>query len=247
MPGRVLLTVARRQVLPPGLTGYAAPILDGVDDKIDCGTGSTLAFTGAFTLIGWLKIRITPVAYASIIGRANGLGTKGYGLYYYAALSKWVWFVRQYDVIRALAKLPERLWFPIMLRYDGAVIDMTADGIKTIGTACTGDPLDGGVSLKFGYLVGFGYTSIRAWNWSAYSRALTDAEYAAFGRNEGIADTTGLVSTWKMEEGSGSTVADSVGANAGAFAAQTWGTDPPFKPRTLAGVRTLAAARTLHS
>src|SRR5690606_19126437 len=57
-----------------------------------------------------------------------------------------------------------------------------------------------------------------------YGRALTEAEAAQLWSGRPV--DSGLISRWKFDEGSGTTLNDSVGSNDGALTGGTWNTAP---------------------
>lgn len=79
-------------------------------------------------------------------------------------------------------------------------------------------------------------------DWRAFNGALTATEIAnLYYRN---AVPSSCVDEWLMEEGTGTSVADSVGSNNLTGTSITWSANVPLKNRANASMRTAAAART---
>jgi len=230
---RTMRAAARVKVLPPGALGAASLLHDGVNDKTDCGGDASLAFAGAFTLIGWVLVPRTPQNYGGMVGRGNGAGSAGYGCFYRTTTGMWDWWVGTYNTRYARFQIPPCKWCVVALQTDGANEIAHVDGVKTTGIVWTGTG-DPGTNFRFGIEdAGAAYGAVRLANWWAYGRALSDAEVAAFRRNEAI-DSTSVVSHWLMEEGAGASVADTIGPNTGTITGATWSsTITPYKARTM--------------
>ncbi len=93
----------------------------------------------------------------------------------------------------------------------------TADYSNTTGSISNAEPLDiGHRKNAAGLFIKGGIYDVRL-----YNRALTDDEcLSRYYTNENI--TSGRVSWWKMNEGSGTTIADSQGTNNGTITGGTW-------------------------
>ncbi len=108
--------------------------------------------------------------------------------------------------------------------------------------AATAGSIDNAVALEFMDQNGALFTQGNLYDVRLYSRALTDDEcLARYYSDENI--TSGRVGWWKMDEGSGTSIADSQGTNTGTLTGGTWTSDTMSKNRTVADARTTAGAR----
>lgn len=131
-------------------------------------------------------------------------------------------------------------WHHFVITYNGANCVAYMDGSQIATDSVVGAPsvATSSANLGFGQHVQNGnewflglMDDVRIYNRALSATEVSDFYYCI------EPSTTGLVSWWKFDEGSGTSAADSIGSNTGTITNATYSTDVFIKPRTSAGQR----------
>ncbi len=221
--------------------------LDGTDDHVAMGTAPTLG-TAEFTLEGWFRWDNGGATASSGNGGVVGypLICKGVGEadgnnrdanYFFAIESSSGALTADFEEgaggsspglnhpVTGNTAVTPGVWHHLAVTYDGTCWELYLDGVAdTTGTNCPGEPPRADSIQHFG--IGATLTStgspegafdgkvdeVRVW-----SRALSQAEIAA-GMNATITTAPDLLGRWGLDEGTGTTAADSAGSTPGTLA-----------------------------
>ena len=233
--------------LPAAKASPYALSFDGINDYVDCGVKSDFDLAGTALSIE-VKVKAeNQSSYAYILARNLNVGTSGfqYGL--------WLGSSPTYDYIWSevenegwgfpLKQLPHNQWTHIVFTFSSPTWNLYIDGtlVKTKSLAATittkSFPLYIGARNDNGAVANFFCGLIR--NVRLYNRALNSSEVLTnMGSDSPITD--GLVLSYPMNEGSGTTVHDESGKNNdGTIYGATWvdlGSPAPSNTQTWIGI-----------
>ena len=199
--------------------------MDGSADYIDCGNGSSLQLSGAFTISGWFRMddatRFRAVAKESSHSGYLLSTTAGdsYYIQYGADISN-----RRYFVATSTGTADEGKWVHLVGTYDGSTtLAIYRNGVSLAGeTTTTGTPSFGNpaVNLRIGNSEGIGsYANGRFSDVRIYDYALSADQAASL--YSGSYNVTPLHG-WKLDEGHATAALNNA---AGAFEDFGTGTD----------------------
>jgi len=212
-------------------TRYALSF-DGVDDYVDAGNGASLNITEALTLEAWIKITAFTNNPAVIVQKYSGV--YGYNFDIYTQGPRFL--IRDSSGTRYDAPYPPTLslntWYHLVVTYQtGGSFYSYVNGVQYGPTSASSLPIGTSVTpLRIG-----SYNDVtRIFNGlidevRIYNRALSAAEVLASYQDQYV-DSTGLVGKWDMDEGTGTTTADTSGnSNTGTLTnGVAWKVKPPF-------------------
>jgi hypothetical protein len=200
-----------------GFIGRSALGLDGSTEYVTTADHASLDVTN-ITLEGWIRTIASSdywISRASKFNmRLNGSG-KAVGDIVATGTS----------TVTSTTSVNDGLWHHVAVTYDGTTTSIYVDGLlEDTDTTASGNMSAGATGLYIGSFVApsaffngeIGY--VRMW-----SDARTQAEILTemFSSYSDLAATTNLVSMWQFDEGAGTAVADSHGANTGTASAST--------------------------
>jgi len=204
-------TITITDVNEAPIAGFGGALdFDGVDDFIDLGTDTSLAFTGTspYTLEAW----VYPRSLDGIIISKYQLGVNGnYALALIGQALRSIRNVSPYNTTSSLL-LPLQQYSHVATTYDGSVLRIYINGIEagnvSIGSSST---------TGFSSLIGAWYSStgkdrflngqlheVRVWNSARSAAQIQQAMYRVLPSNE-----SGLIGYWKLNEESGNSATDS--------------------------------------
>ena len=194
----------------------------------------------ALTLEVWTKVQSADT-YDGVVayGEAVGGNESGYGFVYYNGL--WRFFLVTENMTEnawesnPATSIQNGVWTHLAGTYDGQVIKIYKNGIAvdSLNLNQTGNVDYAHVSLtqffigKFKNDASFNYfhgqvSEVRVWNY-----ARSQAEISGFRSWTLNGDETGLVSYWKMAEGTGTVLTDNTGNSNGTCPASGWMNNAP--------------------
>ena len=206
---------------------YEGLRFDGVDDYVDCGNDSSLNITDAITLEAWVK----PESFGDGV-LSNDLISKGttFGGNQAYSLSVFrdgrVWFeinsqgVR-YHISKNIGAELNGKWTHIAGVYNGEEMVLYVNGEEQASSEMSYQTIDivsapVRISAPNRFFDGM-INEVRIWSIARTQQQIQDAM-----NKELIGNETGLVSYWKLNEGTGTTAYDSAGNNDGTIYGATW-------------------------
>lgn len=196
--------------------------LDGINDCVSVGNPASLNFAGQITMSAWIKTQSVGTTHKSILEhgyvispsyqqtglRINSAGTK------YQVLS---WNGTNHLADMDIPPGDLGTWVHVTGTYDGTTWKIYRNGVLGGSTV---DPI-GAITVEGPWQIGGSQSCTSRFfdgvidDARIYNRALSDSEVLTL--YSGGTVTAGLVSHWKLDETSGTGVADSVGGNNGTF------------------------------
>jgi len=214
---------------------------DGSNDYVDTGLTSNTTFSNAtFSVEGWFKTSLTTLE--GIMGKTTGSSDAGFAII--ITSNKFSLLFRQSGtgntVVTRLSSssVNDGVWhhFVVIATEDETtlannVINIYIDGVLNQGALTqTALPASSATSVKIGVRGdSLSYFSGLIDDVRIYSRALSVDEVLASYKGQTV-DSTGLVGWWKMDEGTGTTTADSSG-NGNTGTLQPTGSEPAWTVR----------------
>jgi hypothetical protein len=133
----------------------------------------------------------------------------------------------------ANVRLQLRSWYHVLGTYDGATVKMYVNGdlagsaVATGTAAASTDDMRIGSGINGARFLSGNTNQVKFW-----TRALSAGEALSVYQGDNSASIrTSIAGEWLMNDGSGSTVADSAGTDTGTITAATWTTDTAYKSR----------------
>ncbi|GAG42673.1 unnamed protein product, partial [marine sediment metagenome] len=123
------------------LTNYATPIVynategryggafefDGGGDYVDCGSGDSLIFTGAFTVSTWVNLNVIDSNPGGIVSNGH---SSGYILFYASNYFKFYVNSAGWKIVKYPTTPTANQWYHVVGRYDGSDITIYVNGIQ---------------------------------------------------------------------------------------------------------------------
>lgn len=154
--------------------------LDGANNRIDCGNGASLNFTGNYSIEFWAKS--TEAKLGSVVAKADSSTGSGNGFYIVFNTNMWK-FSHFYaaTVATATQSASINVWYHVVGIYDGSKIILYVNGVPSTATSAPSFNPAPAQNLKIGIL---SYTSAFRFKGSIdevriYSRALSSDEINA--------------------------------------------------------------------
>ncbi len=195
---------------------------NGSDDYVGIADAANLQFgTGDFTVTGWVLTRqlgYTGSNSGVFISKEVPLGTGGFELAIYT--TGIVAHVSTFTGFPSVA-IAANVWYYVTLTRASGTCNVYINGGVALTATSTGSVSNIGTDLYFGTrfndVAGSAWFNGKLYDWQAYNTALTGAQVNTLYNTGGTIGGAGLVSRWKYDEGTGSTVGDSVDSNPGSW------------------------------
>lgn len=183
--------------------GQYAVSLDGADDRVDGPVSTSYAFADGFSIAGWVRLN-AHVASAAMLQNGSTtqnceLGFSGTGQVTVAGRS-----TGGLQAHTSTATLPLGMWKHVVGTYDGATFRCYVDGqlVSSANNPFTLAAPSGNLTLGASPQGTAEYLNGRLQDVRLYNRAIAADE---------VVELYGLVGYWKLNEASGTTLADSSG------------------------------------
>lgn len=202
---------------------------DGVDDYVDCGTGSTLNITTSITIEARIKFTTAQLTdFGVIVGKYKTPSERAYLLYWHHTTGTMRFWTGSGESVQAFSPVAD-VWYHI------AAVNNQAGNKRTIYINAVELPSStsyvAGESSTSKTMIGKAESLALFWDGPIddvriWEVALTPAQILASYNRELIGNESGLVGYWKFNEGSGLVALDSTAnANNGTISGATYTTD----------------------
>ena len=190
---------------------------------------TSLSLTGNFSLVAW--INVPTIQQQGIMEKYDSPGLNGYALRLQSngVLAGYTMDANSFTGLIGTGVLSTNVWHLTALTYDGANLRLYVDGVLDKTGAATRNPGNGATSLKLGARGDDALTVLKGLlaEPRLYGRVLSDTEVQTLWAG-GEPSAANLISLWPLTEGTGTSVADSVGANGGSLQGGAgWSTNIP--------------------